>query len=251
MSDRKLILWDFEDTLAYRPGRWSQAVLDVLREYHADCTVTQMDVQSFLNTGFPWHQPHLSHKEITTSEEWWSKIEALFKCAYIGFGCSSTLASHLASLAHQRYIDSSTWFLYDDVIKALETLSFHGWKHAILSNHVPELPAIVEALKLTPYVEAIFSSALSGYEKPHPQAFLQALEYLNYPITTTWMVGDNIEADIFGAQSAGIPAILVRKEDARAKYVFPDLSFFSAFFSLADTERKFPAREKTHERSSE
>lgn len=240
MSDRKLILWDFEDTLAYRPGRWSQAVLDVLREHHAGCTVTLMDVQPFLDAGFPWHQPQLSHQEITTSEAWWAKIEALFKGAYMGLGYASPLASQLAPLAHQRYIDASTWFLYDDVIMTLEALSGQGWKHVILSNQVPELPALVEALKLTPYVEAVFSSALSGYEKPHPQAFLQALAYLNYPITTTWMVGDNIEADILGAQAVGIPAILVHKEDVRAKYVFPDLSFFPAFFSLADAEDRFP-----------
>jgi putative hydrolase of the HAD superfamily len=113
-----------------------------------------------------------------------------------------------------------------------------GWEQAILSNHIPELPDIVEALGLTPYVQAIFSSALMGYEKPHPQAFLQVLALLDHP-QTIWMIGDNIEADVMGAQSVGIPAILVRQEDTRATYVYPDLSLIPAFLSqkMASHER--------------
>jgi putative hydrolase of the HAD superfamily len=71
---------------------------------------------------------------------------------------------------------------------------------------------------------------LTGYEKPHPQAFLQALDMLGRS-QTVWMIGDNIEADVLGAQVVGIPAILVRKEDTRATYAFSDLSLLSAFLS--------------------
>ena len=117
----------------------------------------------------------------------------------------------------------------------------HGWEQAILSNHIPELPDIVEALGLTQYVQAVLSSALMGYEKPHPQAFLQALAIFDNP-QTIWMIGDNIEADILGAQAVGIPAILVRQKDARAIYVYPDLSLVPAFLSqqLASHETSHP-----------
>jgi putative hydrolase of the HAD superfamily len=33
-----------------------------------------------------------------------------------------------------------------------------------------------------------------------------------------WMVGDNIEADVMGAESIGLKSILVRNTDNRAKY---------------------------------
>ena len=80
-----------------------------------------------------------------------------------------------------------------------------------------------------------------GYEKPHPQVFLQALAIFDNP-QTIWMIGDNIEADILGAQAVGIPAILVRQEDLRATYMYPDLSLIPAFLSqqLASHETSHP-----------
>lgn len=47
-----------------------------------------------------------------------------------------------------------------------------------------------------------------GYEKPHPEAFKIALSTAGNP-KFVWMIGDNINADIIGAQNVNIPAILV------------------------------------------
>src|SRR5712691_3547387 len=208
MSNPPVILWDFDGTLGYRPGMWSQALLDVLLEQNPTTVVTLQDIRPFLREGFPWHQHHIPHVEVTTPEQWWAEIETILGRAYVGIGCSLDLARQLAPLAHQKYLDTSQWFLFEDVIPALEALSSQGWEHAILSNHVPELSEIVDAIGLTPQMRVVLSSALRRYEKPHPQAFLQAFELLGHP-QTLWMIGDNIEADILGAQAVGIPAILV------------------------------------------
>jgi len=45
------------------------------------------------------------------------------------------------------------------------------------------------------------------------------------------MIGDNIEADVLGAQAVGIPAILVRKTDQRAIHACTDLSAVVEFFA--------------------
>lgn len=217
MKKNKILLWDFDGTLGHRPGMWSKALIDVLVEQQPKCAITVEDIRPFLRKGFPWHQSHIPHPHITTSEAWWAEIEPLLARAYVGIGCSFAQAEQLAVLAHEKYIDTHGWRLYDDVITTLELLKQQGWQHAILSNHVPELSTIVDALGLTPYMKSIFSSALLGYEKPHPQFFRSALAALGNP-QTVWMIGDNIEADILGAEAAGIPAILVRKQDVRVKY---------------------------------
>lgn len=219
----RMLLWDFDGTLGYRQGMWSQALIDVLREHDTTCPATREDIRPFLREGFPWHQPHLPHLEIVTSEQWWKRVEEVLMRAYVGIGCPLPVARQLAPLAHQKYLDTSQWFCYEDTLPTLQVLHAAGWEHAILSNHVPELAEILEAIGLTPFIRIAFSSALTGYEKPHPQAFVQALERLGHP-ETIWMIGDNIEADVLGAQAVGIPAMLVRKEDARAAYAFPDLS---------------------------
>ena len=106
---------------------------------------------------------------------------------------------------------------------ALKQLQDVGWTHVILSNHVPELPDIVTTLGLSPYITRIFTSALLGYEKPHPQAFRYVLDELHNP-AVVWMIGDNPEADIAGAEASGIPAILVRGIDRSARRSCPGLA---------------------------
>ena len=48
-----------------------------------------------------------------------------------------------------------------------------------------------------------------GFGKPDAQAFRHALAALGAQPQETWMVGDNLLADIAGAQRAGIHAIWI------------------------------------------
>ena len=90
-------------------------------------------------------------------------------------------------------------------------MSRAGWRHAVLSNHVPELERIAAGLGLDRYLDAVLCSAITGYEKPHPEAFAAALR-LRRNGEPVWMVGDNPEADVEGARRAGLPAVLVRRD---------------------------------------
>jgi len=230
MSEKKTILWDFDGTLAHRPGMWTQALFDVLLERQPLSTATIEDIRPFMRDGFPWHRPREPHLHLTTAEDWWAEIEQLFVRAYVGAGCSAHEAALLAPLAHLRYLDIQGWLLFEDTLPALDALTQQGWEHVILSNHVPELPLIVAALGLSPYIHAIFTSGTTGYEKPHPQAFRYALDQLDSP-SVVWMVGDNIEADVLGAEAVGIPAILVRKQDERAHEYCGALTELPALFA--------------------
>jgi FMN phosphatase YigB (HAD superfamily) len=66
-------------------------------------------------------------------------------------------------------------------------------------------------------VVQVFLPAETGYEKPHPQAFAALLAALDN-VEAIWMIGDNYEVDIAGAESAGIPGILVRLFQPNARY---------------------------------
>ena len=52
------------------------------------------------------------------------------------------------------------------------------------------------------------SAADHGYLKPHPSIFQAALDCLEVEASETVFVGDDVEADIVGAQAAGIFAVL-------------------------------------------
>ena len=83
-------------------------------------------------------------------------------------------------------------------------------EHVILSNHVPELGQLVSGLGLDRHIETVLCSAVTGYEKPHQEAFAAALG-LRGDGEPVWMVGDNPEADVEGARRAGLEAVLVRR----------------------------------------
>jgi FMN phosphatase YigB (HAD superfamily) len=212
----RLILWDFDGTLAERPGMWSGCLLEALDAHTDGHGVTRDDLRPFLRDGFPWHRSDTPHHELSEADAWWVQVEALLAAAYEGVGIESATASELASLAHARYVDPSIgWRLFPDVTPVLERLRAQGWSHVVLSNHVPELPAIAAGIGLTPLVDRIVTSAATGFEKPHPEAFARAFDGAGRP-ADVWMVGDNEVADVAGAEAVGIPAILVRREGASA-----------------------------------
>ena len=93
-----------------------------------------------------------------------------------------------------------------------------GWRHIVVSNHVPELAQIIDGLGLAGFFEALVSSALVGYEKPHPALFAAA-RALTADDGSIWMVGDNPEADCSGAVRFGVNAVLVRTSTGFAPQV--------------------------------
>jgi putative hydrolase of the HAD superfamily len=223
MIERGVIVWDFDGTLAYREclagfeGRsFSSCLIEALREDDPTHEVEPALLLPYLAEGFPWHTPEIPHLDIVDSEQWWRKIHQVFIRAYLAVGVSSQRASALATLAAARYVDTSSWRLYDDSLCALERLRNDGWRHIILSNHVPELRDIVNDLGLGAVIDATLTSASIGYEKPHPEAFATARRAAGEP-SALWMVGDNAHADVAGAEAAGIPAILLRREEADAQ----------------------------------
>jgi putative hydrolase of the HAD superfamily len=137
-------------------------------------------------------------------------------------GIDPVQAGTLARQVRQVYPDPARWRLFDDVEPTLSCLASQGWKHIILSNHVPELGAIIAHLGLEPYLTRVFNSADTGYEKPHPQAFRTVLAAFE-SVDRVCMIGDSFAVDIAGAESLEIPAILVRRRHKAVRYFCRDL----------------------------
>jgi putative hydrolase of the HAD superfamily len=88
------------------------------------------------------------------------------------------------------YTDAKGWQVFDDMLPALARLRDHSWNHLVLSNHVPELPQLVEDLGLSDFITAVYCSACTGVEKPHRQAF--ETMFARYPEALSgWMIGDS------------------------------------------------------------
>lgn len=211
MGAGKYLLWDFDGTLAHRPGQWTDTVMAILRAENLAQGVDREAVRPFMNSGFPWHAPEVVRPADQSMDAWWQQLEPVFARAFRQVGrVGHDRATELARQVRATYLDAAAWVVFDDVAPTLTQLSALGWRHVVLSNHVPELPDLVSTLGLRRHFDAIYTSALTGVEKPHPEAFRRVVSTLPSGATVV-MVGDSLEADVDGAEAAGLPAILVRR----------------------------------------
>ncbi len=203
MPDR-LVLLDFDGTLAYRDGLWSGCALEVLDEHRPGHGVDIERFRTHMQGAYPWNRHEEPHPELGEPERWWAAMEHRLAGALERSGIQEG-APELARAMRRRFVDHTIgWSLFEDTVPALEALRGAGWRTVILSNHVPELGDLVEGLGLGGLLDAVFSSASIGYEKPHPEAFNHALRACGSP-ERVWMVGDNPQADIAGAAAARHP----------------------------------------------
>ena len=218
MSSYRYLIWDFDGTLARRAGGWSAALAAA-----AGPGISADALRPFLQSGFPWHAPECAHQGLSP-DEWWEELMPLFARALRGAGVPAAQARELAGQVRAHYLLPAAWQRYDDVLPALDQLSERGWRHVLLSNHVPELPELLALLGLNERFAAVFNSADTGYEKPNPHAFRNVLNWIvrgrrtgslseSTPSIETWVIGDSLSADVIGAQEAGLRAILVRRRE--------------------------------------
>lgn len=221
----KYLLWDFDGTLGYRTGGWSQAFVEVSRRADTVQDVEVEDVRPHLQEDFPWHTPDHPHTDITTADQWWEELYPLFERVFEENGVDPARTRELAEMVRTTYVHQE-WGCFDDTIPALSSLSEVGWNHIVLSNHVPELAVILRELQLRDHFDEVYTSADIGYEKPHPAAFRTVLDALGED-ATVWMIGDSVRADVNGASAVGLPAILVRDTHPNVAYTRRDLSTIS------------------------
>ena len=228
----KYLIWDFDGTLGYRTGAWRGPLAEVLLREIPDSNLTAADFRPYVQGGFRWHNPERTHRAGLNSDDWWAELLPVFENAYrMAAGLSDGDAQRMARAVRACYLEPEYWRLFDDVLPCLTELTADRWRHVVLSNHVPELPQIIEALGLAPHIERIFNSAVTGYEKPHPQAFQNVIETLG-SVDALWMIGDNVTADVAGAKTAGIRAILVRSRHPDSEHCCDRLQGLRTVLSL-------------------
>ncbi|MEO9532864.1 MAG: YjjG family noncanonical pyrimidine nucleotidase [Crocinitomicaceae bacterium] len=97
-----------------------------------------------------------------------------------------------------------------------ETLRYLQQKYPlhIITNGFKEVQSIkMTGANFNQYFNMVLCSEEVGVNKPHRKVFEHALERTNCLPENALMIGDNIEADILGAQKVGIATILFDPKD--------------------------------------
>jgi len=118
-----------------------------------------------------------------------------------------------AALKAMYSVTQQNWYLEEDAISTLETLKSRGYRLGLISNTSDDnnVQGIVDRWRLRPYFETIVTSAALGIRKPDRRIFKVALDYFRAQPGAAAMVGDTLDADVLGANEAGIYSIWVTR----------------------------------------
>lgn len=98
--------------------------------------------------------------------------------------------------------------LISGAMETLKTLAKRGHRMFILTNGFEEVQHIkVENSGLASFFEAVYTSDALGHKKPHPEAFVSALSAAQVKPENAIMIGDDLVADVMGAQALGIRSV--------------------------------------------
>jgi len=130
-------------------------------------------------------------------------------------------------------VTQTNWVLEEDALPTLHKLEENGYRLGLLSNAGDDrdVQQLAHRFGISRYFDFILTSAACSYRKPHPRIFELALSNWYFLPAEAVMVGDNLEADVRGAQSVGLYGIwLSRRAGERTEdqlRVQPDASLSS------------------------
>lgn len=237
------LIFDFDNTLAYRDGMWTATIYEILLENGYD-SIKKENIEPYTHNGFPWNDYEIPHKDFFKNLSWWDYMENMIKNIIKNFNICDEKSYKLSKLFRDKYLNINKWHLFDDTYEALVKANKNNYKCYILTNHTPEIRDIIKGLKIENFFKNVYNSADIGYEKPHYKIFQSVLNDLKEEPENFIMIGDNYISDITGARSNGINAILVRSENKfNYKYYSKDLkNIFDIINEIEKNRLKKPSK---------
>ena len=113
-------------------------------------------------------------------------------------------------------VTQSNWELEEDAIPTLRKLEGNGYRLGIISNagDDQDVQQLAQRFGIRQYFDFILTSAACSYRKPHARIFEMALSKWYLLPAEAAMIGDNLDADIYGAQNAGMYGIWISRRAA-------------------------------------
>ena len=106
-------------------------------------------------------------------------------------------------------VTQTNWTLEGDTLPTLQRLEDNGYRMGLISNagDDQDVQQLARRFEIAQYFDFILTSAACSYRKPHKRIFELALSNWYFLPSEAVMVGDNLDADVRGAQSVGLFAV--------------------------------------------
>ena len=187
-------LWDFETNSA-------KTFEFIFKENNIDVLL-----DNFLHHYVPInHQYWKLYREdkVTKSVLRYKRLKDSFNA--MNYKVSDVMIDHLAEV----YIDNLANYnkLFDGAVELLNYLSPKYQMHIITNGFEEIQTKKMKASGILHFFDQIITSESVGVKKPNPKIFNHALFLAEANVEHSIMIGDNLEADILGAQQVGLKTI--------------------------------------------
>jgi putative hydrolase of the HAD superfamily len=204
----KAIFFDAAGTLFTVNGSVGEIYARLARDHGKEVSV--LDLEAGFRRAFaaapPMAFPDAAPGQIPTLErQWWRN---LVHAVFSSLGPFPRFDEYFAAL-FSFFARAEAWRLYPETLATLEGLKRRGFTLGVISNFDSRLFGLLDGLGVSPFVDPVVISTQVGAAKPAGDIFTRALAHVGIPAEAALHVGDSYEADVVGAQAAGITPVFV------------------------------------------
>ncbi len=229
----RAVIFDFGGTLMYGRNAWEPVIAkadETLTEYLRGQGL-ELNINTFPSEFRKRLDDYFKQREQDLLETTYSTVlrSLLADKGYQDIS-SETIRAALDRLFA---VTQTNWALEEDAIPTLKKLSEYGYNLGIISNagDDTDVQQLARGFGIHKYFDFILTSAACSYRKPHPRIFELALAKWYLLPSEAVMVGDNLTADVQGAQQAGMYGVWINRRASplmeQQETVKPDASLMS------------------------
>lgn len=204
----QLLTWDVKDTLLRlrRPVGEEYAARAQAHGLEVEATALEQAFRQVFKAhsrSFPNYG--LSHG-LTVRQWWWDVVLQTFRLA------GAPDAQAVGPIAAQLYQDFSSpcsWQLLEGAEATLRECRRRGLRLAVISNFDQRLDDILAGLSLREHFDFVLTSGNTGWQKPDPRIFHEALRLAQVESAVAAHIGDSYHNDYEGARAVGMHSFLV------------------------------------------
>ncbi len=197
------VLLDLDDTLLDQAGAADAAVAAWAPTLGLSGNAAEL-ARRWTTLSEPFYARYQA-RELTFTEQRRARVRAF--AAHLDLADDAAVDELFAGyLEHYR----AGWRCFDDAVPTLRRLRAQGLRLAVLTNgEEVQQQAKLDAVGLTPEVDALVASSALSFGKPHPLAYAETVQRLGVRAEEALMVGDSLVNDVRGALAAGLAAVLL------------------------------------------
>jgi putative hydrolase of the HAD superfamily len=198
----KAIFFDAVGTLLYLPKSVGENYALIADEIGLKLDAAQLDRAFFLTWKRMPRRDAISGPRENDDKDWWREFVNLM-LDQVAPGLDQLDRDNFFEIAYEHFAEAGVWELYPEVIDVLEKLH-PRFQLAVVSNFDGRLRMILEQLGTLKFFRHVFVSSEIGADKPDPEIFRRASNFIQLAPYEVLHVGDDPDRDWTAAKIAGL-----------------------------------------------